>query len=361
MASHASQGKFDDPSPALNAAPVNAAPGRTAALDAVNVLTYILGGLFGLLAALFFVLPGLAGGETERSLLERLQMQLSPNTSAMIVGFVTAGVALADVARNRQRTREQQAELENLQDSDHAKTELISTMTHQMRTPLTAVKYALKMYLGGDFGPVNNEQRGILRNVYGSTETLVTMTQDFLNASKLDAGRLQVTLKPTRVADFERSLAATVDRLKPIADGKRIKLGYAAQLNPALRLRADLAKLAQVVENLVENAINYTLPGGSVTVTANGDSRRITVSIADTGIGIPPAEQSKIFTKFFRASNAQATSSTGTGIGLFISKKFIEAHQGSLTFAATPNRGTTFRFTVPLQPVSDAEQFFIHI
>lgn len=334
---------------------------RRKMLDANVVLLYALGGLLGFLAALFFLLPGLAGGDNQTSLLERLRNQFSPNAFALVAGFVTAGVALSDIVLTRRKAGEREREMRQLEESLQSKTELISSITHQMRTPLTSVKYAIKMYLSGDFGALNDEQKNILQNVYGSTENLVTLTQDFLDASKLDAGRLQVTFKSIMLADFAYGAETAVERLKPMADAKHIALSYKPTFDAKLPLRADLAKLTQVVENLVENAINYTPREGSVTVTAGNDRRAITVTITDTGIGIPPAEQGKVFTKFFRATNAQAASSTGTGIGLFISKIFIEAHQGSLTFSSSPGQGTTFRFTVPLRPPSEVEQLFVRI
>lgn len=361
MSTSVTNGKSTRPAAAPPAEPAHVAPKQRRAVDPGVIILYAIGGLLGFLAALFFLLPGLAGVDDQQSLLERLREQFSPNAFAIVAGFVTTGVALADIIMTRQRAQHQARELNTLQESVQAKTELISSLTHQMRTPLTGVKYAVKMYLSGDFGPVNAEQRGILQNVYGSTENLVTLTQDFLDASKLDAGRLQVSLSAGTLGDLEHEVAATVERLKPMAEGKHIKLRYSARSDPKLPLKADLRKLSQVMESLLENAINYTPDGGSVTVNAEGDRRGFRASISDTGIGIPPAEQSKLFTKFFRASNAQAASSTGTGIGLFISKKFIEAHQGQIGFTSTVGRGTTFHFSVPLEPVSEVEQFFVQI
>jgi len=336
-------------------------PPPPARVDASVVLLYTLGGLLGFLAALLFLLPGLAGGDSQLSLLERLRQQFSPNAFAVVAGFVTAGVALADMVQNRRRTEERETENSMLRDSVQSKTELISSITHQMRTPLTSVKYALKMFLSGDFGPVNDEQRGILQNVYGSTENLVTLTQDFLDASKLDTGKLQIAFKTSTLADLGRSLEATVDRLRPMAEGKHITLRHIAKLKAKLSTRVDGNKLNQVVESLVENAINYTPRSGQIEVRVGSDDRSLTVRVKDSGIGIPEAEQAKVFSKFFRASNAQAESSTGTGIGLFISKKFVEAHQGKIWFTSRTGRGSTFTFTVPLQPPSVVEQLFIRI
>ncbi|MDO8560446.1 MAG: HAMP domain-containing sensor histidine kinase [bacterium] len=334
--------------------------GPARATDFRAILLYGLGALLGFLAALLFLLPGLTGGD-QLSLIEALRQRFSTNSFALVAGFVTAGVALADIVVERQRDATREKKLNELNEAAQAKNELISSMTHQMRTPLTSTKYALKMLLGGDFGPVSAEQRDILTNLYGSTENLVTLTQDFLDASKLDAGRLQVSVKNIRLGELERGIKSAVDRLQPMAEGKKIALAYAGQVDEGITLRADANKLWQVAENLTENAINYTPNGGSVRVTATSSPSGLKLKIGDTGIGIPPAEQAKVFTKFFRASNARATSSTGTGIGLFISKKFVEAHHGTITFVSRPGKGTTFTVTVPLLPPSVAEQFFIRI
>lgn len=332
----------------------------TSAPDLRALLLYLAGGVLGFLAALFFLLPGLIGSD-QRSLIDALRQQFSVNTFALVAGFVTAGVALADIVVERQRDSARDIKLRELADTVRTKNELIASITHQMRTPLTATKYALKMFLDGDFGPVNAEQRELVTNLYSSTETLVTLTQDFLDASKLDAGLLHVTFKNARFDDLERGMKAAVERLQPMAEGKKITLTYVARVTGRVMVRADVSKLCQVVENLTENAINYTPNGGKVEVTVAAGPEGLTLTITDTGIGIPLAEQGKVFTKFFRASNAKVTSSTGTGIGLFISKKFVEAHQGAITFTSRPGQGTTFTVAIPLLPPNVVEQLLVRI
>ncbi|MDD5109813.1 MAG: HAMP domain-containing sensor histidine kinase [Patescibacteria group bacterium] len=333
-----------------------AAPG----IDFGAALLYCLGGLIGFLTSLFFLFPGITSRGEQMSLAEWLR-QTTPDSLVAIIGFVTAGVALAGIIVARGHARQQAERIATLEEIIGTKTELISTITHQMRTPLTSVKYATKMFLSGDFGEITDEQRSILGSIYSSVENLTTLTQDFLDASKLDSGTLEIVCKRHLLAEIERGIVGTIDRLKPMAEDKKVALRDTVKLDGKRAMTGDLAKISQVVENMIENAIVYTPAGGKVHVRAGSDEHNFTVAVTDSGIGIPPGEQAKVFSKYFRASNARATTSTGSGIGLYLGRRYIEAQHGKIWFTSSPGKGSTFTFAIPLSPESEAEEFLTRV
>lgn len=232
-----------------------------------------------------------------------------------------------------------------LQQLDEAKDEFVSMASHQLRTPLTSVKGYLSMVLEGDAGPLNPTQKKLLEEAYGSSQRMVYLVSDFLNVSRIKTGKFMLEYAETNLADI---IGEEIDQLRATAKAKNISFAYDAPHSfPSARF--DENKIRQVIMNLSDNAIYYSKPGGTVTAELFAKGDQITFRVKDTGIGVPATEQRDLFEKFYRASNARKVRPDGTGIGLFMIKKVIVAHGGTIIFKSTEGKGSTFGFTLPMR------------
>lgn len=228
---------------------------------------------------------------------------------------------------------------------DEAKDEFISMASHQLRTPLTSVKGYLSMVLEGDAGKISEDQKKLLEEAYSSSQRMVYLIGDFLNVSRLQTGKFM--LESTQV-NLGELVSEEVDQLQATAARRAVKLEYHAPSNfPDVIM--DDGKMRQVVMNFIDNAVYYSRPNSSVHIEVVTSGRDITFAVHDTGIGVPPSERHHLFTKFYRASNARKVRPDGTGIGLYMAKKVITAHGGSIIFTSKENKGSTFGFTLPLK------------
>jgi signal transduction histidine kinase len=240
---------------------------------------------------------------------------------------------------------------DNLHAVDQMKTDFVSVVTHQLRTPLSAIRWTISMLLNGDFGSLTSEQRTFLMKAYESNNRMVALVKDMVFADHLETGRL------TPSSDTETPLPDLLDsvllELYPLSEHKQVKIMFQHPDSPYPHARIDSANMRAVLQNLIENALKYTLAGGSVTLTCGKDaSGDLLLSVADTGIGIPEAEKSRIFTRFFRASNAQKKETDGSGLGLFIAKRVMQQCNGDIWFESGET-GTTFHVRLPAVPDAD--------
>jgi signal transduction histidine kinase len=242
-------------------------------------------------------------------------------------------------------TKELRASNAQLQRLDEAKDEFISMASHQLRTPLTGIKGYVSMLLEGDVGTITDEQRRMLEEAFNSSERMVRLISDFLNVSRLQTGKFVIEKRPTDLAGL---VSREIKSLEQNAKARAITLSYRAPKNiPELQL--DESKFQQVVMNFTDNALYYSKEDSTVKVALKlvGDSVEFTVK--DTGIGVPPAEQDQLFNKFFRATNARKQRPDGTGVGLFLAKKVIDAHEGQIIFESKEGKGSTFGFRLPVK------------
>ncbi|HEU5187861.1 MAG TPA: ATP-binding protein [Candidatus Saccharimonadales bacterium] len=245
-----------------------------------------------------------------------------------------------EVADATAQLRETNRKLKKL---DEIKDEFISMASHQLRTPLTSVKGYISMVLEGDAGPVAPQQKQLLDEAFTSAQRMVYLIGDFLNVSRLQSGKFVIEWKPTNLAIVVKE---EVDQLRETAARHHIKLQYQAPSSfPTLML--DENKMRQVVMNFADNAIFYTRPGGTVKMVLLATATEVRFEVQDNGIGVSATEQHKLFTKFFRAENARKVRPDGTGIGLFMAKKVVAAHGGSIIFESQEGKGSTFGFTLP--------------
>jgi signal transduction histidine kinase len=240
------------------------------------------------------------------------------------------------------KLRQSNAKLKAL---DETKDEFISMASHQLRTPLTSIKGYLSMVLDGDVGEVTPAQRKFIEEAYGSSQRMVYLIGDFLNVSRINTGRFTIELNTTNIANIVNE---EVEQLRATALSRQIKLEYVKPSNfPPFQL--DETKIRQVVMNFADNAIYYSKTGGRVRLELTKTADSIVFKVKDEGIGVPPHERHHLFTKFYRASNARRARPDGTGIGLFMAKKVILAHGGTVIFETTEGKGSTFGFTLPLE------------
>lgn len=225
------------------------------------------------------------------------------------------------------------------------KTEFVSIAAHQLRTPLSAIKWTLRMFLEGDLGRITKEQRDFLEKTYQSNERMITLINDLLDVTRIEEGRY--IYKPTKV-HFEKVCQKVIDTFKEAITRKKIKFGFLTPSEKLPLVKIDIEKISLVVQNLLDNAIKYTEPGGSVTISLKKGKKEIEFEIKDTGVGIPKDQQERVFSRFFRGANIVRLDTTGTGLGLFIAKNIVEAHHGKIWFESREGEGSTFHFTLPI-------------
>lgn len=243
--------------------------------------------------------------------------------------------------------RRKNAELRKL---DEAKDEFVSMASHQLRTPLTSVKGYISMVLEGDVGKITKMQRQLLGEAFTSSERMVHLINDFLNVSRLQTGKFIIESKPV---DLAKVVDQEVNSLKTTAEAHDLKLEYHAPAYfPILYL--DDGKIRQVLMNFMDNAIYYSREHTTITVKLFVEDGFAVAEVHDTGIGVPKDEQAHLFTKFFRATNARRQRPDGTGVGLFLAKKVIDAHGGSVVFESTEGEGSVFGFRLPIKKLSTA-------
>ena len=229
---------------------------------------------------------------------------------------------------------------------ERLKTEFVSISAHQLRTPLSAVKWTLRMILDRELGEISKEQREFLEKTYLSNERMIHLINDLLNITRIEEGRFLYNIKSQDIVKIAERIVASSEEM-----ARRKELDFRFQ-KPKVKIpeiELDPEKISLVFQNLLDNAIHYTKTGGLVKISLNylKDKKEILISVKDTGIGIPKDQQKRVFTRFFRGANAIKTETEGTGLGLFIAKNIVDAHGGRIWFESKENKGTTFYFTLP--------------
>ena len=255
-------------------------------------------------------------------------------------------------------TKELRASNSKLQRLDQAKDEFVSMASHQLRTPLTSVKGYISMVLEGDAGDITPMQHKLLSEAFASSERMVHLINDFLNVSRLQTGRFMLDARPT---DLAKVVGQEVDSLRSTAEARNLKLQYRAPSRLPI-LYVDEGKLRQVIMNFLDNAIYYSREQTSIKVKLTSEAGEMIMEVHDTGIGVPEAEQVHLFSKFFRATNARKQRPDGTGVGLYLAKKVITAHGGTMIFSSVEGEGSVFGFRLPIvnlleAPASEPDDF----
>ncbi|HSX43686.1 MAG TPA: ATP-binding protein [Candidatus Saccharimonadales bacterium] len=228
---------------------------------------------------------------------------------------------------------------------DKMKSEFISIASHQLRTPLSAIKTYAHMLEGELAGKLTRQQTDFVKTILEATNRMNVLIDALLNASRLELGKLKV--KKQKVV-LENIINDVIKEARLVNKSRNITLRF-KKPNSTCYVNIDVLLIKEVVANLVSNAIKYTPDKGKVTVTLEVYAKHIQISVADTGYGIPEGVQSRIFTKFFRAANAQIVDAGGSGLGLYTVEQIVTRLSGQVWFTSTEDVGTTFYVKLPLK------------
>ena len=229
-----------------------------------------------------------------------------------------------------------------LETASRHKSEFLASMSHELRTPLNAIIGFSQVLREGLFGPVNEKQEEYLDDILASARHLLALINDVLDLSKVEAGQIEFEVAPFSLRDALESGVVMV-RERATTNGVRIALSAAPDVDT---IEGDERRIRQVIFNLLSNAVKFTPAGGSVDVTAARVNGEVQVSVADTGPGIAPGDRERIFEEF-RQTELGVEQREGTGLGLTLSKRFVELHGGRIWVDSELGRGSTFVFTLP--------------
>jgi len=233
---------------------------------------------------------------------------------------------------------------ERLEAMDREKSQFISIAAHQLRTPLTAIKWITQILQKDAQKNPHNTQKEQINKLNEIVQKVVNLVGDILNVARIEEGRFG--LKYTKA-----SLAPLLEDILKIAEVTARAREVTIKKNIPQNLSEsefDSEKLRLALANIIDNAIKYTPTKGAVTIKAAKKDSQITITISDTGIGIPKEDHGRLFDKFYRSNTALKQETEGTGLGLFISHNIIEAHKGTITFDSIKGKGTTFVVTLPI-------------
>jgi signal transduction histidine kinase len=228
---------------------------------------------------------------------------------------------------------------------DRMKSDFISLASHQLRTPLSAIKTYSHMLIDGFMGPLAPEQRKALRTIVSASNRMNELISTLLNVSRIETGNVIVSAKKINlnhiVDEIFKELALS-------ADNKQITLSTKLPASPVI-IKGDNLIVKEILINMVSNAIKYTPNGGQVLVQIRKGSRNVLISVKDNGMGIPKSAREQLFSKFYRAQNVVRHETSGTGLGLYLVKGLVETLNGKIWFESIENRGSTFYVRLPIE------------
>ena len=226
---------------------------------------------------------------------------------------------------------------------ERVRQDFVANVSHEFKTPLTAIQGFAETLLGGALEDPKNNRR-FLEIMRDHANRLARLTDDLLKLARIEAGKLELEFSPVGVIEFIERCAETA-----LMKASRKQITLDIEIPPGLPpVRGDASLLRDVLQNLVDNAIQYTPPGGRIRVSARVNSNEMVIEVADTGIGIPLIDQERIFERFYRVDAARSREAGGTGLGLSIAKHIIDAHDGRLWVESTVGEGSRFSFSIPL-------------
>lgn len=246
----------------------------------------------------------------------------------------------------KERTQELQEAYDDIKELDEKKSEFISVATHQIRTPVSGIKWILSMLQKGEAGELKPEQLELIKKAQTANDRLSFIINDILDTDLIAGGKIQYNFSSINISKIIRK---TIRELYPQAQEKNIEILLNSPEVDCCHAYADDNKIQLVIENLLDNAIKYSPKGSKISVKVNIINDSVNVEISDSGIGIPEEFQKNIFERFYRAPNGIRTHANGSGLGLFIAKNIVEAHKGTIEFKSSENKGTTFIINLPLE------------
>jgi signal transduction histidine kinase len=269
--------------------------------------------------------------------------EVRPFSERELALLQTFGDQAAIALENVRLFREIEDKSRQLEVANKHKSEFLANMSHELRTPLNAIIGFSEVLLEKMFGEINVKQQDYLSDIHSSGRHLLALINDILDLSKIEAGRME--LEPSDF-DVPSALQNALTLVRERAQRHGIALSL--QIDPAVReLRADERKFKQILVNLLSNAVKFTPDGGRVALRARPVENGLEVSVSDTGIGIAPEDQEKVFEEFRQVGGDYKTKQEGTGLGLALARRFVELHRGVITVQSELGKGATFTFTIP--------------
>jgi signal transduction histidine kinase len=230
-----------------------------------------------------------------------------------------------------------------LAELEQMRTELVSTIAHELRTPLTAVRTSIGLLLDAKVDPTVEQRRTLLETIDRNAMRMQRVVGDILDLARFRAGTVQLQLRRFDAVELARSAIASV---APLAATRQQEIELAAP-DASVWMFGDYRRLEQALVNLLSNAEKYSTQGARIDVTVRERDGEVSWAVRDRGSGIEPADQARLFERFFVAHRDRAESAAGVGLGLPITLAIVEAHEGRIDVESTPNRGSTFTITVP--------------
>jgi GAF domain-containing protein len=270
--------------------------------------------------------------------------EFTPEVVNLLQTFATQSALAIQNARLFREIEEKSGQIEA---ANRHKSEFLANMSHELRTPLNAIIGFSEVLQERLFGELNEKQAEYTSDILTSGQHLLSLINEILDLSKVEAGRMELELAP-----FDLPLA--IDNARTFVRERAVKHGITLDVEVDERLGeyvGDERKIKQILLNLLSNAVKFTPEGGRITITANKTDNGAEISVSDTGIGIPPGEQPTIFEEFRQVGGDYAHKKEGTGLGLTLAKKFVELHGGKIWLESEVGKGSTFSFTLPNRPI----------
>lgn len=240
-------------------------------------------------------------------------------------------------------------EVEQMAKINKMKTEFVFVASHQLRTPLSAILWEIELLLSKRKEGLNEKQKAGLESISALSSRMARLVSDLLDVARIDQGKLMLKKE---VVDLVEIINEITDLLSPLIKAKDLRIVFTGE--KTAQVSGDPGKLRLALENLISNAVKYTLSHGKIEIKIEKSRGSLVCSIRDNGVGIPQSQQKLVFDKFFRSDNVVKYQTEGTGLGLYIAKNIIEQSEGKIWFESKEDVGTVFSFSLPICP-SDAQ------
>ncbi len=280
----------------------------------------------------FQILP--TAGRYEFELVKKNGQAIFVETNSSLIDF-DGRMAVMAIIRDISRAKQ----------IEQIKSEFISVASHQLRSPLTGIKWFGQLLLENKIGKLSDKQAEFIRQIYDSNERMIRLVNDLLDVSHIETGHKFAIDKQS--GDIISLAREVINDQKVVLPDSDIRITSDKDMSDKVVLKFDRDKIYQVLTNLVNNSIKYSGKNKKIIIGFKQIDDSLRVSVQDFGFGIPESQKSRIFQKFFRADNITAVSTNGTGLGLYIAKSIVEAHGGRMWFESEQDKGTTFYFTLP--------------
>ncbi|MBI4215104.1 MAG: HAMP domain-containing histidine kinase [Parcubacteria group bacterium] len=235
--------------------------------------------------------------------------------------------------------------LDKVKGAESLKSKFISVVSHQLRTPLNAMRWNLEMFIAGDLGSLLEEQKKFLWLTYEANQNILRTLEDLLLAMEIEEKKIAVEREPVFFYDLVKAMVFDFDSA---IKTKAHQVAIDESIAKLPQLPLDATKISEVLKKILDNAIKYTPDRGRINISASVEGKKLRCRVADNGIGIPKGSQDKVFQMFFRGSNAVSLQPDASGLGLFIAKAYMEAMGGKIWFESREGKGTEMYFEVPV-------------